>query len=181
MGFICLYSVLLLYNILNLHLNHVLDLVVLLFAAHAQSSVSYSCRCIIGVHCALPVNIFNTFLNKDWLSTEEIKGHCDCHIVTDICWISVLEFGMGKALVMHEYPAWFLWSCNGTKSSSYNVMKMHIRKSWSHMYSQIYYVLICLHQDLVCWLKFIPSLPYFTNLKHKVSNISNCISWSCMN
>lgn len=51
------------------------------------------------------------------------------HVLTDICWISFLELGIGKALVMHVYPAWFLCNGNGTNISSYNPYKNEWRKN----------------------------------------------------
>lgn len=52
------------------------------------------------------------------------------HELTESCWISLLELGMGKALVMHAYPAWFLWSRNGkgTNISSYDPHKGRRKK-----------------------------------------------------
>lgn len=37
-----------------------------------------------------------------------------CHLLTVICWISLLELGMGNPLVMHAFPAWFVGSCTGS-------------------------------------------------------------------
>lgn len=57
--------------------------------------------------------------------TAMVSSH---HVLTDICWISLLELGMSKALVMHACPAGLLWSCNGNgiNISSCNSWKKYI-------------------------------------------------------
>lgn len=68
------------------------------------------------------------------LQSEE-SGVISDHELTEICWISLLELGMGKALVMHAYPAWFLWSRNGkgTNISSYDPHKQRIKRRKKEM------------------------------------------------
>lgn len=55
--------------------------------------------------------------------------------LTDICWISLLELGMGNALVMHVYPAWFRCICsgNGTNMSSWRHTRTRRKQGVTHV------------------------------------------------